>query len=519
MQQDIIVYKAEQYGFFPTPATEPTLYFIGVTTGQSSIMKVFPAWANAMGLKAVIKGIDIGIHEKPEVYRQVVSFIKNDPLSYGALVTTHKLDLYAACSDMFEYLDPYALKFHEMSCISKKDGKLCGHAKDPISSGLAMSDFVPKNWWKKGGDFYVIGAGGSAISMGSYLMRKESEGDRPKRIIVSNRSQPRLSEIERLFTEINPGDIECKYYLCPTPQQNDNVLAGIKPYSVIVNATGLGKDRPGSPLTDSALFPENSIVWEINYRGELNFMKQAAEQKEDRNLQIEDGWRYFIYGWTQVIEEVFHYPIDGKLLDVLDGIASAANKNGKLFDYQRGFICPFDLKTGFSTDAFTTKRYLGQMNGMFSNDAAMVAILERENPLVYEFYEMGAPEVSGALAMGTTRLYPGKVGDEYYFTKGHFHCILDTAEIYYCMSGEGYMLLENPEGDWKLQAIRPGAALYVPPRYAHRMINTGSDVLVTFFVFRADAGHDYGTIETKGYRKLLVERNGIPTVIDNPKWK
>ena len=127
------------------PATQPTMYFIGVTTGKSSIMKVFPEWAKALGLKdTVMKGIDIEIHAEPEKYRKVVEFIKNDPLSYGALVTTHKIDLYNATKDMFEYLDPYAQKFGELSSISKRGDKLCGHAKDPISSGLALEEFVPK---------------------------------------------------------------------------------------------------------------------------------------------------------------------------------------------------------------------------------------------------------------------------------------------------------------------------------------------------------------------------------------
>ena len=93
-------------------ATQPTIYFIGVTTGQSSIMKVFPKWAKTIGLDdAVIKGIDIEIHANPEVYREVVSFIKNDPLSMGALVTTHKIDIYNAAKDLFDYLDPYAQMF------------------------------------------------------------------------------------------------------------------------------------------------------------------------------------------------------------------------------------------------------------------------------------------------------------------------------------------------------------------------------------------------------------------------
>lgn len=112
------------------------MYFIGVTTGASSIMKVFPEWAEALGLKdTVMKGIDIAIHEKPEVYREVVSFIKNDPLSMGALVTTHKLDIYAAAKDMFEYLDPYALQFEEMSSISKLTGNCAATPKIPSPAG------------------------------------------------------------------------------------------------------------------------------------------------------------------------------------------------------------------------------------------------------------------------------------------------------------------------------------------------------------------------------------------------
>ncbi|MGB3990266.1 MAG: hypothetical protein WBL32_06995, partial [Acetivibrionales bacterium] len=104
----------------PGKATQPTFYFIGVTTSKSSIMKVFPLWAKALGLKdAVIKGIDIEIHAKPEVYREVVQFIKDDELSLGALVTTHKIDLYNAAKDLFDYLDPYATMFSELSCISK----------------------------------------------------------------------------------------------------------------------------------------------------------------------------------------------------------------------------------------------------------------------------------------------------------------------------------------------------------------------------------------------------------------
>ena len=81
------------------------------------------------------------------------------------------------------------------------------------------------------------------------------------------------------------------------------------------------------------------------------------------------------------------------------------------------------------------------------------------------------------------------------------------------------MMLENEQGDWSCLELTSGRACYVPKYYAHRSICVGKDEpLVTFFTFRADAGHNYGAIETKGYRKLLVERDGKPTIIDNPKW-
>ena len=161
------------------------------------------------------------------------------------------------------------------------------------------------------------------------------------------------------------------------------------------------------------------------------------------------------------------------------------------------------------------------MQGRLQRDHRVdrVAVEKRDQlvavALVYEFHDLGLPESEGAIAFGTSIIYAGKVGDEYFMTKGHFHTILATSEVYYCLRGHGYMLMENPEGDWEARELTPGCALYVPERYAHRSINVGSDApLITFFAFRADAGHNYGAIETKGFRKRIVERNGKPGIID-----
>lgn len=304
----------------PDPAKQPTMYFIGVTTTQSSIMKVFPVWAEALGLEnACIKGIDIGIHAPEQEYRDTVEFIKNDPMSLGALVTTHKIDLYNAAKDMFDYLDPYALMFGELSSISKKDGKLCGHAKDPISSGLAMDAFIPEDHWKKtNGEVVVLGAGGSALAISAYLAQEKFGDNVPARIHLTNRSVPRLAEAIRILSELR---VPMSFHLCPTPEFNDLIVNQVPKGSLIVNATGLGKDRPGSPLTDDVAFPENGLVWELNYRGTLEFMHQAEDQEKEKDLLVEEGWIYFIHGWTQVIAEVFHIDITGEKLQMCNDIA------------------------------------------------------------------------------------------------------------------------------------------------------------------------------------------------------
>ncbi|MGL4650026.1 MAG: glucose-6-phosphate isomerase family protein, partial [Caldilineaceae bacterium] len=137
----------------------------------------------------------------------------------------------------------------------------------------------------------------------------------------------------------------------------------------------------------------------------------------------------------------------------------------------------------------------------------------------YEVYEFKRPTVAGELLHGISIVQPGKVGAEYQMTKGHYHEVLETGEVYYCLAGQGVMVMETPEGEWAVEELWPGRVLYVLPRWAHRSVNTGSaGPLVTFFVYPGNAGHDYGTIEQKGFRKLVVEQDGQPQVIDNPRW-
>ena len=126
--------------------------------------------------------------------------------------------------------------------------------------------------------------------------------------------------------------------------------------------------------------------------------------------------------------------------------------------------------------------------GSVCRSSACQALLEAGNPPLYEVYEHRRPEVAGELLSGLSILHPGRVGNEFYMTKGHYHAVRATAEIYYCREGRGALLMENESGETAVEEFFPGRVVYVTPGWAHRSVNTGQQDLVTFFVYPANAG-------------------------------
>jgi len=298
----------------------PTLFFIGLSTGRSSIMSVFPAWAEHLGLgDCRIAGIDLPPHAASAAYREVVGGIKADPLARGAVVTTHKIDLLNACHDLFDEFDPHAQRLGEVSAIGKRGEKLLGMAKDPVTSGLALSAFLPKNHWRTGAQVCILGAGGAAAALAVHLLGEEHGANRPARLLITDRNARRLEEVQ----DIQLGaEVELRH--CPSPEDNDAAVQSLPPGSLVVNATGLGKDAPGSPLTDAAVFPEGGFLWDFNYRGDLRFLAQARAQQAARRLHVEDGWIYFVHGWAQAIAAIFEIEVStsGPQFETLCAIAA-----------------------------------------------------------------------------------------------------------------------------------------------------------------------------------------------------
>ncbi len=147
----------------------------------------------------------------------------------------------------------------------------------------------------------------------------------------------------------------------------------------------------------------------------------------------------------------------------------------------------------------------------------MRRILEREGDrLIYEVYVAEVPKEEGHLPHCTTIIYPGRVGEEFHMTKGHFHKRRDRAETYLGLAGQGHLLMQTDDGRVSSLSMRRGTVAYVPPFWAHRTVNTGDEPFIFYAVWSGDAGHDYGAIERTGFAKLLVARNGRPTLVGNP---
>lgn len=172
-----------------------------------------------------------------------------------------------------------------------------------------------------------------------------------------------------------------------------------------------------------------------------------------------------------------------------------------------------NLATGdFAPGARVVRRTLADMRGAYQQDAA-------GGDLVYEVRNIDVPATNANIATSTTVLYPGRVGREFFMTKGHFHQVRDRAEIYLGLAGAGLLLSATDDGRHDVQPIAPGSMTYVPGGWAHRSVNTGASPLVFFAAYVGDAGHDYAAIERRGFPVAVIAGpGGEPECVENPRF-
>ncbi|MCA2435676.1 MULTISPECIES: glucose-6-phosphate isomerase [Rhizobium] len=161
---------------------------------------------------------------------------------------------------------------------------------------------------------------------------------------------------------------------------------------------------------------------------------------------------------------------------------------------------------GMSGNTGRYEKRLSDLNGLYADEVTFQAALAAlGDVVVYDVEDFRPGSHKGDLIYGVTRMSPGRIGEEFYLTRGHIHAKADRPEIYYGQKGHGLMQLESPEGETRIVEITPQTICYVPPFWIHRSINIGNEDLVMVFVYPSDSGQDYGIIETsQGMRHRVV---------------
>ena len=178
------------------------------------------------------------------------------------------------------------------------------------------------------------------------------------------------------------------------------------------------------------------------------------------------------------------------------------------------FSVAVDVERGEMPEATNRQeRRTSDMRGYYADEAALERLIaDGGDPLHYEVFEVPVPNEYGHLMYCISKLQPGLVGDECFMTKGHYHTQVNTGEIYLCLRGQGYMVMKTSDGRFDAQPMKRGKMVYVPPYWAHRSVNTGDEPLVSFCVYNAEAGHNYGDIQTEGFIKRVYRRGGTAVI-------
>lgn len=181
----------------------------------------------------------------------------------------------------------------------------------------------------------------------------------------------------------------------------------------------------------------------------------------------------------------------------------------------QGLNIQFNPVTGIIEGVPSTVRRLSDLRGIFADQEAYEQALAQDDPIIYTVHSIETASGDGALHYGIGTLMPGRIGDEYYMTKGHLHSWRPAAEVYIGLRGSGLMLLEHEEtGESAALPLERDGVVYVPGHTAHRTINTGAEPLTYIGVYPARAGHDYGAIAERNFRKVVVAREGRAQVRD-----
>jgi shikimate 5-dehydrogenase len=296
------------------------LVFLGVSTSGSSVPRVMPRWSKALDLDIDLECVDLPVGADRSTYVDLLRRIRSDPHALGTVVTTHKAALWETCADQFDEVSPACRQVREASAIACRNGRLIADASDVRGVGRAVTRILADKRWNTGDhEAIILGAGGAGISLAFNLVdRLPSLGAR--RVTLTDADPARLAVARSLSRDWAHRDqLEITD---AAGGANDRLVAAAKPGTLIVNATGMGKDRPGSPI--GVDLPQQTILWEFNYRGPRELLERARVRAPADDLLVIDGRDYFICSWLEALCSVLGRPATDELFEAFDGAATAA---------------------------------------------------------------------------------------------------------------------------------------------------------------------------------------------------
>ncbi len=270
------------------------VYFLGVRTRGSASHRAFPAWMKAIGWSASLIGVDMPLHSDCPRYADFLARMKNDERCAGAQVTSHKIRVFECLADGFDFLDPDACSLGEVGAVAIAAGTLTGFSPDMMALAGELSRMLLAGGQRpRVREVVILGGGGAGRAVA--LASARFGGAIIPKITITERDGEVKADLEaRLVALLNTaGQVHAEVR---DGAENDDVVRRAPAGSLIVNATGLGKDIAGSPISGDVTLPADSIAWDLNYRGDLRFLHQARAQG-GRGVQVFDGWDYFLRNW------------------------------------------------------------------------------------------------------------------------------------------------------------------------------------------------------------------------------
>ena len=287
-----------------------TVWFVGVSTAGSLIHEAMGRWGPLLGGDIEVEGRDLPLDAPDGAFRKLLDDLGRNDRALGAVVTSHKVALFRAGSDRFARLDDAALACGEVNAVRRTPDGLVGFARDPVSVGRVVDRIWPAGGASgpagaggasgpagagRGDQVVCLGAGGTAVALGRHLLARPRSLD----LVFADRRPEAIAHLRAALgvgvtTQVGPGPW-------------DELVARAPDGALVVNATGMGKDRPGAPLSASATFPPQGVVWELNYRGDLPLPARARAQ----GVEGHDGWSLFCQGWAAALAAVLDLADEG----------------------------------------------------------------------------------------------------------------------------------------------------------------------------------------------------------------